>query len=189
MRACLEAVASPWDQGANSGSSATLRGPTRRSYSGAIPLRQLATASLRSASVNLTWTSFSASANVSGDTSGPTGGAVAKAGGVPAGASAGLISGLLQEETATPKSPRELLVRNCLRDFDMAPLLRILECDGLEVRKTKKPLRWCAPRISQILKFPPSTPTRSRGNPRRVPQVSRLRPGIPATHASWTLMT
>src|ERR1700676_5011472 len=120
-------AASQWDQGASSGSSETLRGPTRRSYSGAIPLRQLATASLRSASLNSTWTSFSASVNVSGDTSGPTGGAVAKAGGAPGGNSAGFFSSL-QEVTAIPRRPRELLVRNCLRDFDMAPLLRILEC-------------------------------------------------------------
>src|SRR6201994_2514545 len=114
-------AASQWDQGANSASSATLRGPTRRSYSGAIALRQLTTASLRSASLNSTWTSFSASAKVSGDTSGPTAGAVAKAGGVPAGGSAGFFVSL-QEETAIPKRPRELLVRNCLRDFDMTPL-------------------------------------------------------------------
>src|SRR5216683_7989382 len=125
-------AASQWDQGANSASSATLRGPTRRSYSGAIALRQLAAASLRSASCNSTWTSFSASAKVSGDTSGPTGGAVAKAGGVPAGNSTGFFS-WLQEETAIPRRPRELFVRNCLRDFDMAPLLRIL--DGAPCQK------------------------------------------------------
>src|ERR1700760_3332891 len=97
-------AASQWDQGANSGSSATLRGPTRRSYSGAIALRQLATASLRSASLNSTWTSFSASANVSGDTSGPTAGAVAKAGGAPGGNSAVFFSSW-QEVTAIPRRP------------------------------------------------------------------------------------
>src|ERR1700736_2444763 len=107
-------AASQWDQGANSGSRATLRGPTRRSYRGAIPLRQLATASLRSASLNSTWTSFSASANVSGGTSGPTGGAVAKAGGAPGGNSLAVFFSSLQEVTAIPRRPRELLVRNCL---------------------------------------------------------------------------
>ena len=51
---CPGKAASQWDQGAKSGSSATLRGPTRRSYSGAIALRQFSAASLRSPSLNST---------------------------------------------------------------------------------------------------------------------------------------
>ena len=82
-------------------------------------------ACLRSFSLNSTCTSFSASAKVEDDTSGPTGGAVAKAGGDPGGGAAGFFS-WLHEVTAIPRTPRELLVKNCLRDFDMAPLLRIL---------------------------------------------------------------
>ena len=70
--------------GASVGSSATLRGPVRRSSSGAIDVRQLAAAILRCASVIVTCTSFSASANVAGVTSGPTAGAVPNVGGAPA---------------------------------------------------------------------------------------------------------
>src|ERR1700722_17120762 len=104
-------------------------------------LRQLATASLRSESLNSTRTSFSASANVSGDTSGPTGGAVAKAGGAPGGNSAVFFSSW-QEVTAIPRRPRELLVRNCLRDLDMAPLLRILECLEIRGQKNRRSLHY-----------------------------------------------
>ena len=57
--------------GATSASSATLRGPTRRSSNGAIDVRQLAAAISRSAGVIVTCTSFSASAKVAGDTAGP----------------------------------------------------------------------------------------------------------------------
>src|SRR5271165_5317590 len=67
--------------GASVASNATLRGPTRRSYSGAIALRQLPAAWASSSEVISTSTSFSAWANVAGDTSGPTGGAVPNAGG------------------------------------------------------------------------------------------------------------
>src|ERR1700761_7601534 len=117
---CPGRAASPWDHGANAGSSETLRGPTRLSYSGAIPLRQLATACLRSPSLKFIWTSFSASAKVNGETSGPTAGAVAKAGGVPGGASEAFCGSWLHEVTAMPNRPREPLVRNSLRDFDIA---------------------------------------------------------------------
>ena len=57
--------------------------------------RQLPAASARSASVNSTCTSFSASAKVAGDTSGPTGGAVPNAGGAPGGRSLGFCAWLL----------------------------------------------------------------------------------------------
>ena len=64
--------------GATSGSSATLRGPTRRSSSGAIDRRQLAAAISRSAAVIVTCASFSASAKVDADTGGPDAGAGAE---------------------------------------------------------------------------------------------------------------
>src|SRR5713101_2003223 len=73
--------------GAIAGSSATRRGPVRRSYSGAIDTRQLPAACARSAGVYWTCTSFSASAIVAGVTSGPTAGPVPNAGGMPAGVS------------------------------------------------------------------------------------------------------
>ena len=84
-----------------------------------------ATASWRSFSFSCTCTSFSASAKVKGDTTGPAGGAVANAGGAPGGSGEVFCSGL-HEVTAIPRTPRELSARNCLRDFDMAPLMRIL---------------------------------------------------------------
>src|ERR1700678_702934 len=117
---CPGRAACVCDQGANAASSATLRGPTRLSYSGAIPLRQLATTCSLSLSLNSIWTSFSASAKVSGETSGPTAGAVAKAGGVPGGTSEAFCCSWLHEVTAMPNRPREPLVRNSLRDFDIA---------------------------------------------------------------------
>ena len=69
--------------GGTSGASATLRGPTRRSNSGAIDRCQLAAAISRSAGVSVTCTSFSASAKVDGDTGGPAAGAAPKVGGAP----------------------------------------------------------------------------------------------------------
>ena len=71
--------------GATDASIATLRGPTRRSRSGAIDVRQLFDAISRSAGVIVTSTSFSASAKVFGETSGPTPRAVLNAGGAPGG--------------------------------------------------------------------------------------------------------
>jgi hypothetical protein len=70
--------------GATSGSSGTVRGPVRRSSIGAIVLRHVAAAIVRSLVVIVTCASFSASAKVAGVTSGPTGGAVPKVGGAPA---------------------------------------------------------------------------------------------------------
>ena len=66
------------------GSIATLRGPVRRSRSGAIDARQLAAAIWRSAGVIVTCASFSASANVVGVTGGPDTGPVPNVGGAPA---------------------------------------------------------------------------------------------------------
>src|SRR5579862_1889255 len=62
--------------GAFAGSSATLRGPVRRSRYGAMDDRQLAAAISRFALVIVTWASFSASAKVVVETAGPTPGAV-----------------------------------------------------------------------------------------------------------------
>src|SRR5215472_17917450 len=90
-------------------------------------LRQLPAASARSAGVNSTRISFSASAKVADDTIGPTGGAVPNAGGVP-GAGSGVCAGvagvcciLPREATAAPKRPMDVLVKNCLRDCDIIP--------------------------------------------------------------------
>ena len=69
--------------GASVSSSASLRGPVRRSNSAASDVRQLRDAISRCAGVIVTCISFSASANVAGETSGPTGGAVLNAGGAP----------------------------------------------------------------------------------------------------------
>ena len=71
--------------GASVASSAILRGPVRRSKSGAICIRQLLAACARSAGVICNCTSFSASAKVAVETSGPTAGLVPKAGGAPGG--------------------------------------------------------------------------------------------------------
>src|SRR5215831_6281879 len=88
-------------------------------------LRQLPAACVRSAVVNSTWTSFSASAKVAAPTSGPTGCAVPNAGGVPGGGSGDFCCGvsagfwaLPRDATAAPKT-RDASARNCLRDFDI----------------------------------------------------------------------
>src|ERR1035437_3056038 len=85
---------------------------------GAICLRQLPAAICRAAGLRVTWTSFSASANVSGETSGPTGGAVPKAGGAPGG---GEVGDWPARRHAVAEAIRamEARLRNCLRDFDM----------------------------------------------------------------------
>ena len=70
--------------GDTSGSSATFRGPVRRSSIGAIVLRQVAAAIVRSAGVIVTCANFSASAKVFVVTSGPAGGSVPNVGGAPA---------------------------------------------------------------------------------------------------------
>src|SRR5579862_771046 len=108
------------DQGDTAGSSATLRGPVRRSKSAPIELRQLPAASSRSAGRNSTCISFSASANVDGETTGPTGAAVPKAGGAPAGVSAafGFVL-LVLHPAAAPSRLTDVLVRKRLRDFDI----------------------------------------------------------------------
>src|SRR5262249_58142813 len=108
--------------GATPGSSATLRGPTRRSSCGAIDRGQLSAAISRSEGLIVTCISFSASANVAGDTGGPAAGAVAKVGGAPGvvggvagaddGTAAVVCCGSLRQGMAAPGGA---VVRNCLR--------------------------------------------------------------------------
>src|SRR5215467_10951086 len=69
--------------GGTSGSSATFRGPVRRSRSGARVRCQLEAACSRSEGRIVIWASFSASANVAGDTGGPVIGPVPNVGGAP----------------------------------------------------------------------------------------------------------
>src|ERR1041385_4262217 len=76
-------------------SSATLRGPVRRSRSAARVRRQLSAAIWRSDGVIVTCISFSASAKVAGVTSGPTCGAVPNAGGAPGVVPGVLLAGVL----------------------------------------------------------------------------------------------
>ncbi len=122
--------------GARVASRAVFRGPVRRSYDDAMVVRQLAAACARSAALNSTCTSFSASAMVAGETSGPTAGAVPKAGGAPGGASGGFwASGV----AAAPSTRSAALLINRLRESVMsAP---ILNCIGLSaLRKRKRPV-------------------------------------------------
>ena len=103
-------------------SRATLRGPMRRSRSGAIDRRQLAAARSRSAWVIDTCASFSASAKVAEVTGGPDVGPVPNVGGAPGvadGAGDGDFSAgccpLQAAETA--RTPSGAVIRNCLRVF------------------------------------------------------------------------
>src|SRR5215471_6487150 len=84
--------------------------------------RQLSAAILISGGFSSVITSFSASTNVVGETSGPTAGAVPNAGGAPAGGSPGVGASLvfcvlLQDAKAAPTRPRDVWVKNSLRDF------------------------------------------------------------------------
>src|SRR5262245_42021574 len=110
--------------GATSASSATFRGPTRRSSCGAIDRGQLADAISRSAALIVTCISFSASANVEGETGGPAAGAVANVGGAPgvagsepAGCAGGVatvvVCGSLRQAIAAPSAPSGAVIRNC----------------------------------------------------------------------------
>src|SRR6266481_675237 len=82
-------------------------------------LRQLPAAAARSVALNFIWTSFSASANVEAETAGPTAGAVPNAGGAPGGRSTGVCA-WLRRATAAPRRPRDVRLKNCLRDLNMA---------------------------------------------------------------------
>ena len=104
--------------GATFGSSAILRGPTRRSSSGAIDRGQLAAAISRSAALIVTCASRSASLNVDGETGGPDTGPVPKVGGAPGVAggagTAAFCDGLRQ---ATASAPNGAVIRNRRRVF------------------------------------------------------------------------
>jgi hypothetical protein len=110
--------------GAVSASISTLRGPTRRSSSGAIDRRQLSAAISRSAALIVTWASFSASAKVAADTAGPEAGAVANVGGAP-----GVADGMAplgagcspRHAVAAASMPSGAVIRNCLRVFMPIP--------------------------------------------------------------------
>ena len=114
--------------GASSGSRATLRGPVRRSSSGASDRCQLDAASSRSRRRIVTCTSFSASANVAADTGGPVTGPVPNVGGAPGvdGSDAGAGVGadaeggwVLHAAVAAATIPKGAVIRNCLRVFMM----------------------------------------------------------------------
>ena len=114
MRAGRHSVAGETD-----GSSATLRGPVRRSSSGAIDVRQLAVAISRWSGLIVTCASFSASAKVAGETGGPDSGPVPKVGGAPgvAGAADDPLWGSARHATAAASAPIGAVMRNCLRVF------------------------------------------------------------------------
>src|ERR1051326_4358376 len=104
--------------GVSVASIATLRGPVRRSRYGAIDSRHESAACCRSAGVNSTCTSFSASANVSGETAGPDPLPVPKVGGAPAGGdcavcelAGGCVS--LRQAVAATRKVSGALIRNC----------------------------------------------------------------------------
>ena len=111
--------------GETCGSSATFRGPTRRSSSGAIDRRQLAAAISRSDALVVTCASFSASANVAAETGGPDAVPVPKVGGAP-----GVVGGVgpadpgcsRLQAAAAPRTPSGAVIRNCLRVFMAASL-------------------------------------------------------------------
>src|SRR3954454_6839053 len=101
--------------GATVASIESLRGPVRRSSSGAIDRGQVAAAVWRSDSVSVTRASFSASANVAADTDGPDTGPVPKVGGAPAvvGAEPGAaLCGSERQPAATAIAPIGAVIRN-----------------------------------------------------------------------------
>src|SRR5579884_2565844 len=103
------------DAGAISGAGAYFRVPVRRSYSGAMVLRQLAAAISRCAGVSSNWTSFSASTKVAVVTCGPAPGAVPKAGGAPGGRSCGAALAM----AAAAVSDALARLRNFRRELDI----------------------------------------------------------------------
>ena len=119
------------DAGATEDAGKNLRGPVRRSYKGAIALRQFPAACSRSEGVRSNCTSFSASAKVAAETGGPTSGAVPKAGGDPGGRLDALCCGLRHAANAALKA-MDARFRNRRREFGMpycsrpgGPTLRI----------------------------------------------------------------
>jgi hypothetical protein len=116
--------------GATSGSSATFRGPVRRSRSGARVRCQLEAACSRSEGRIVICTSFSASANVAGDTGGPVIGPVPNVGGAPgveagaagAGACPELDGACALQAAAPASTPSGAVSRNCRRVFMIGAL-------------------------------------------------------------------
>src|SRR5579863_1582820 len=88
-------------------------------------VRQLPAAWTRSASVQFTCTSLSASAKVVGETSGPEGGAVPRAGGVPGGTPPE-VGDLPPHSADAPNNANDECVRKFLREFDISPPNRIV---------------------------------------------------------------
>jgi hypothetical protein len=106
--------------GASAGSNGTFRGPVRRSSIAAIDRRHVAAAIVRSASVIVTCTNFSASANVAGETAGPTSGAVPNVGGAPGVEDVDGTDDFCsspRQAAATPSRPIGAWIRNCRRVF------------------------------------------------------------------------
>jgi hypothetical protein len=129
------AVGSQRVAGATVDGGENFRGPTRRSYRGAIELRQLPAAVSLSDGLIGNWTSFSASANVETVTAGPACGAVPNAGGVPGvggdeggdAAPAALDSDLRHAAIAAISAlmvPPAARLKNPRREFDMFAVLR-----------------------------------------------------------------
>src|SRR5439155_5328197 len=106
--------------GATFASRETLRGPTRRSTSGAIVRCQLAAAIWRSLALIDTCARRSASANVAVETGGPVTGPVPNVGGAPGVAGAaggGAFRSPPRHATTAPSAPIGAVSRNCLRVF------------------------------------------------------------------------
>src|SRR3982750_457512 len=113
--------------GASSGASATLRGPARRSSSGAIDRRQFAAAMSRSGALIVVCISFSASSNVAAETGGPDSGPAPKVGGAPGvgGGEAGVVV-CSPPHAAALTIPIDAVIRKCRRVF-----MQLLDChDG-----------------------------------------------------------
>jgi nitrate reductase gamma subunit len=91
----------------------------RRSRYGAIDVRQESAACWRSAGVNATCISFSASAKVAGVTSGPEPGPVPNVGGAPAVVGVCVLVGerALRHAVVATSTPSGALIKNCLLVF------------------------------------------------------------------------
>src|SRR5215471_144021 len=114
-------------------------------------LRQLPAAISRSAALNSTCTSFSASANVDGETAGPVSGAVPKAGGAPGGREVESGVGLRHAAAAAQRAAEERL-RKRLRESDMVfcePILAKEVAEAGTVEDNGRRLSPTRPRTSQ----------------------------------------
>src|ERR1700677_3960003 len=125
---CPGNVGSQRVAGATDAGGKNLRGPVRRSYRGAIDLRQLPAACSRSEGLSENCTSFSASAKVAAQTTGPPSGAVPNAGGEP-GVATGAVAFCVGLRQAARPAMRtvDARFRNPRREFAMSPLFLLLE--------------------------------------------------------------